>query len=157
MGNGISSVLIPEIAPLIAMQSAIVWSRCDPGMVMSIVAEHARHLTGANAAAVEMMKDDVIVRCAGTAGTTKLSVWCIARCRAVYARDTSHDSRVDRDACRDLGAASIVCVPVFRDDLAVGALTVVSERVDAFDGMSIWLLEMLAEVIAAAISVEHIP
>jgi EAL domain-containing protein (putative c-di-GMP-specific phosphodiesterase class I) len=69
------------------------------------------------------------------------------RCDNAY-----EDNRVDRDACIEVGAISMVCVPLLHQGQAVGVLKVTSAAVSAFDDDDVATLASLAEFISAAIS-----
>lgn len=70
----------------------------------------------------------------------------------LLARDTELDPRVNRDATRAYGVRSSVCVPLSREDDALGVLCVSSSRVAAFDADDVSLLESMAGLVAAVVA-----
>jgi EAL domain-containing protein (putative c-di-GMP-specific phosphodiesterase class I) len=62
------------------------------------------------------------------------------------------DDRVDKDACRDLGITSAVCVPLRRRTDLVGVLSLTSTRPRAFDAQAVALLSSAAAFISDAIA-----
>ncbi|WP_181813373.1 sensor domain-containing phosphodiesterase [Gaiella occulta] len=66
--------------------------------------------------------------------------------------DSESDDRVDREACRRVGAISMICVPLRRGTEAVGVLKVVASRPRVFGDGEVSTLRDLAEFVTAAIS-----
>jgi hypothetical protein len=66
--------------------------------------------------------------------------------------DAINDPRVDREACRRVGATSMVCVPLCSQDVPVGVLKVVSATTSAFNDEDVAVLAALADFIATAIT-----
>lgn len=131
--------------------------------IMELVVERARVLTGAAGATVELADGDEMIYAAvsgtltGTVGmrlqrASSLSGLCVAERRVLYAENTATDPRVDRAACQRVGAVSMICVPLRHDDAAVGVLKVIATEPCAFGSEVIHTLELLADLIAAAIS-----
>jgi EAL domain-containing protein (putative c-di-GMP-specific phosphodiesterase class I) len=61
------------------------------------------------------------------------------------------DDRVHQEACRDLGVASAVCVPLRRGTDLVGVLSLTSGRRGAFDAEAVALLSSMAAFISDAV------
>ena len=67
--------------------------------------------------------------------------------------DAESDPRVDLELCHAFNVVSIVCVPFWRGDKAVGVFTVNSSRPCAFDEHDVATLASLAEFISVVIAV----
>ena len=63
---------------------------------------------------------------------------------AQRADDTEVDARADRQACRQVGARSLVCVPLAHGSSQIGVVSVMSTRPDAFDDEDVDTLSELA-------------
>jgi TonB family protein len=62
-----------------------------------------------------------------------------------HCMNTELDPRVDADACRELGIAAIIVVPLFCQDHLLGLLEVFSQRPYAFGMRDLQVLEALSE------------
>lgn len=124
---------------LLRTQMAIALS--DPGVedVMATVVEKALELTGADGAVVELPEGDEMVyrAVAGTAApfaglrlplAGSLSGLCLAQVEPLVVVDVERDPRVNADACRRVGARSLVVVPLVHAGEAAGVLKVYSAR-----------------------------
>jgi diguanylate cyclase (GGDEF)-like protein len=122
-----------ELSHLVAIQTAIASSAFDLDTVVNIVAEEARILTGAATAAVELSDR------ASTAET-------------VVCYDSEQDPRVDREHCREVGARSMVAVPLVHDGAVHGVLEVRSPEPEAFAEEHVRVLTALADLIGSALA-----
>jgi diguanylate cyclase (GGDEF)-like protein len=149
-----------RLLAVIETQNEIASTDLDLNHVMERVALRAQELVGAAAAVVELFDSGEMVYCAatGTAGdhvglrlaaANSLSGMCVALGEVLYCPDCETDERVDRDACRRVGATSMLCVPLFKDDSAVGVLKVYDPRANAFDISDAETLRLLSGLIAA--------
>src|SRR5689334_7606738 len=98
---------------------------------MRLVVQRALPLTGAAGACVELIDGDDM-RYAAVAGSLEqmygmripragsLSGLCVAERSPLYAEDTATDPRVNQAACRRVGAASMIYVPLVYGDQIAG-------------------------------------
>src|SRR5882757_4008874 len=135
------------------------------GEVLQFIAERALTISGASGIAIALAEAGEIV-CRGTAGDTapplglKLSLQsgltavCYLTGTVVRCDDSETDTRVDREACRQLGIRSVVAVPM-RTPLGVGGLIEAFEKeAYAFTDGDIRELSLLAELTVEAIRAE---
>lgn len=152
-----------QLAQIIQTQQAIATADGTFADLMAIVAERAMHITGAAAAVVEVPEGDemVYVAAAGAAAGTEglrlslhgsLSGLCVRTGETVLSADTEDDDRVDREACRKVGARSMVVVPL-RDATPEGpaAVKVYWGEPNAFRVQDTHALELMAELTAASL------
>jgi diguanylate cyclase (GGDEF)-like protein len=149
---------------VIETQSTIAKSGLDVGEVMRHVVERARDVTDAAAAVVEMAEgDELVYRAAsGTAeqflglrlaAATSMSGLCVETGQVLRSDDTRADPRADTEVCMAVGAVSLMCVPLRRDDgETVGVLKVYSPERNAFDDADEETLTLLSGLIAAGLS-----
>jgi len=136
----------------------------DPTTVMRRVVEAALVLVpSAGGAAVELCAgpDQFVYAAtagflAGDLGTEvprdgSLSGLAVASGTTQRCDDTSGDPRVDRQVCRALGIASMICVPLIRANETVGVLKVASPSTASFDESDEDLLGELAEFVSIVI------
>jgi len=135
----------------------------DPLLVMRCVVEEALALIPeAEGAAVELVGgDELSYVCAAGALTNavgtrvpmrgSLSGLAVLRGMTLWCNDAGHDDRVDREACLRVGAVSMICLPLRRDDAVTGVLKLTSSRTDAFNAHDVALLGGLARFISDAV------
>lgn len=150
-----------QLLAIIRTQTEIAKLGLDLEGVMARVARDAQRLTRASGAVVELAEgEDMVYRAVcGIAASqlglrlkraTSLSGLTVRMGTPLRCDDSEHDPRVDRDACRRVGLRSMVVVPLTYDDSAVGALKVMGDRPAAFGDDDVRLLELMSELIAAA-------
>ena len=152
-----------ELDYLVEAQTAIATSRLDLGGLMNAVAGRALPLTGGEGAAIEVL-DNGHLTCAAAAGIGDpfvgmrmgaqgtISGHCLDSQRVLVSHDTDVDKRVDRDACRMVGARSMMVVPLVFDGDSMGVLKVYSSTPEAFDDERAKRLAALAHLVAAGMA-----
>lgn len=133
--------------------------------VLSLVAERARGVTGADGVAIALAEGNAIV-CRGSAGTvcpdlgaqlnpqSDFSGACLRAGEVVRCDDTEHDSRVNLEACRRLGTRSMVAVPLCGKVRTIGLVQAFSRDAHAFNDSDVRSLQLLAELLLAALKPE---
>jgi N-acetylmuramoyl-L-alanine amidase len=133
--------------------------------VLQLVAERAVAITGADGLAIALAENDEIVLRAA-AGTIRpdlgarmerdsaFSGACFTSAEIVMCDDTETDPRVNVEACRKLGARSIVAVPLCGRRRVIGLLEAFSEWPFAFNESDIRNLSLLAELVLGALRPE---
>ena len=97
----------------------------DPTLVMDRIVQHALDLVpSADGASLEIRLDEETLEYVSTAGTLRefvgfrlpvgssLSGQSVLSGRVLRCDDSETDPRVDREACRRVGAVSMLCVPL---------------------------------------------
>jgi len=133
--------------------------------VLQLVADRAVTLTGANGVAIALAEGDEII-CRASSGTiapdkqaklnpnSGFSGACFRTGQIVRCDDTENDPRVNVQAARRLGTRSIVAVPLSGKDGTIGLLEAFSSKPFAFQDSNIRSLNLLAELILAAMKPE---
>ena len=147
---------------IIRVQDAINDADGSSRAVMHIVADQACQATGAAGAVIELAEGDEMVYTV-TSGSLRgkeglrlalvgsLSGEAVRVGRILISDDTETDDRVDLEACRRVGARSMIVVPLIAGQRVQGVLKVVSGRPQAFGADHVSLLEQLAHFIARAL------
>jgi N-acetylmuramoyl-L-alanine amidase/putative methionine-R-sulfoxide reductase with GAF domain len=133
--------------------------------VLQLVAERAIAITGADGLAIALAENnDIVLR--ASAGTIKPDVGaridrdsafsgaCFRTAQIVRADDTETDDRVNLQACRRLGARSMVAVPLCGRRRVIGLLEAFSAEPFGFNDSDVRSLELLAEIILGALKPE---
>lgn len=133
--------------------------------VLQLVAERAVAITGANGLAIALAENSEIVLRA-SAGTIKPDVGaridrdsafsgaCFRTAQIVRCDDTESDSRVNAQACRALGARSMVAVPLCGRRRVIGLLEAFSTDPYGFNDSNVRSLSLLAELVLGALKPE---
>jgi diguanylate cyclase (GGDEF)-like protein len=153
--------VVDRLLRIIKTQTEIAKLGLDLGGVMALVAERAQKLTLADGAVVELAEgDEMVYRAAcGSAEPQlglrlkregSLSGLCVDTGKTLRCDNAETDVRVDRDACRRVGLLSMLVVPLTHHETVVGVLKVISRQVNTFGDSDIEILELMSELIAAA-------
>ncbi|MGA9799916.1 MAG: GAF domain-containing protein, partial [Terriglobales bacterium] len=134
--------------------------------VLQLIAERALTLTGADGIAIAMAEDNAIV-CRASAGSiapepgarldpkSGFSGACLRTGGIVRCDDTETDPRVNVKVCRLLGTRSLVAVPIASAYGTIGLLEAFSAEARGFNDSDVRSLNLLAELILAALKPEE--
>lgn len=150
-----------QLIDIIKIQTEIVKLGLDVGQVMSLVVDKTAKLLGVDGAAVELVDGEEMVyeAAAGIAApqiglrlkrNASISGLCIEKQSPLICNDSETDSRVNRDACRQVGLRSLLVIPLIHCGEAVGVLKAMSAKRNSFSEEDVVLLGLLAELIAAS-------
>jgi diguanylate cyclase (GGDEF)-like protein len=150
-----------KLLEVIAIQTEVARLGLDLGSLMNLVVGRTLNLANADGAAVEMAEgEDMVYRAAaGMAGNSlglrlkrgaSLSGLCVREGRALHCDDALADPRTDRAACEKLGLRSMIVVPLRHDGETVGVLKAMSSKVGHFTDRHVALLELLSDLVGAA-------
>ncbi len=133
--------------------------------VLQLVAERAVSITGADGLAIALAENNEIVLRA-SAGMVRPDVGaridrdsafsgaCFRTAQVINCDDTETDPRVNLQACRKLGARSMVAIPLCGRRRVIGVLEAFSTWPFAFNDSDIRNLTLLAELVLAALKPE---
>ena len=134
--------------------------------VLQLVAERALALTGSDGIAIALTEGSEVV-CRASAGeaapprgakldpNSGFSASCLRTGRIVRCDDSDHDARVNVEICRRLGTRSMVALPLRDHDRVVGLIEAFSGVPYGFNDGDIRSLNLLAELILAAMKPEE--
>src|SRR5580704_7036398 len=133
--------------------------------VLQLVAERAIAITGADGLGIALAENNEIVLRA-SAGAIKPDVGqriqrdsafsgaCFRTAQIIRCDDTETDDRVNLYACRQLGARSMVAVPLCGRRRVIGLLEAFSADPFGFNDSDVGSLELLAELVVGALKPE---
>jgi N-acetylmuramoyl-L-alanine amidase/putative methionine-R-sulfoxide reductase with GAF domain len=134
--------------------------------VLQLVAARALSITGADGVAIALANDDAII-CRASQGRiapdrgvrldpkSGFSGACLQRGQTVRCDDSETDERVNAQACRLLGARSMIAVPLAAKRRVVGLIEAFSSEPYGFNDSDVRSLNLLGELILAAIRPEE--
>lgn len=154
---------IQDLGKIIEIQQEVVTTNLGLQHLMNLICERTQNLTQASAAVVEIAEGPHMVyrACTGTAASalgiklnidTSLSGLSVKKNEVLYCEDSETDPRVDREACRRVGARSMICVPLIYRNSAIGVLKVYSAEEQKFSDRDINVLRITAGLLSASIS-----
>ena len=149
-----------RLRAVVETQTEIARAGLDFKTITDLVVRRAQGLTDARAGVMEILDGDEMVYAivsgdaAAFLGTRlaaegSLSGLCVSLDEALYSEDTSADDRVDHEACRQVGAGSMICVPLRHGNEVVGVLKVYSAKPRSFDQADVETLQLLGGSVAA--------
>jgi diguanylate cyclase (GGDEF)-like protein len=152
-----------RLRAIIQTQTEIAASDLDLDAVTELIARRAQDLTEASGGVIEIADgDEMVYRVAvGEASpflgvrlkkNASLSGLCVIEEKVLCSNDTDDDPRVDPEACRQVNARSMLCVPLIHREKTVGVLKVYSPDPGHFDAGDVETLELLSELVAAHMS-----
>ncbi|CAA9316197.1 MAG: diguanylate cyclase/phosphodiesterase (GGDEF & EAL domains) with PAS/PAC sensor(s) [uncultured Lysobacter sp.] len=126
------------------------------------VVHRVMELTSAIGAVVELVDGDELEYAAVTGSIERfkglrlqrsrsLSGRCVDHRALQYSLDTETDDRVNLEACRAIGARSMMLVPLSHMGESIGVLKVVSDRPGAFDETDEYALRLCAGLVGSSI------
>jgi len=146
---------------IIRLQTEIAKLGLDLSGVVNAVVERIPTITNAEGAIVEYAEgNDMVYR--GASGIARpllgtrvkreasLSGLCVRQGQILRCDDTMTDSRVDREPCQQSGIRSMIVAPLKHNGSAVGVVKLVSTSTHAFTARDVRVLELMSELIAAA-------
>lgn len=136
----------------------------DLDATLQLLAERAQYITGASGAAIALRQGENMVCCASAGPSAPemgahlqidsgLSAESVRTRKILICEDAENDPRVNRASCRAFGIASVVVMPLVRDEEVYGVFELLSGRPRAFEERDYVALNRLAEMIQTA--VEH--
>jgi hypothetical protein len=136
----------------------------DLDSALQLLVERAQYITGASGAAIALRVGADMI-CRASAGPSApelgahlqvnsgLSGESVRTRQILRCDDAETDTRVNRESCKALGIASVVVMPLQRDQEVNGVFELFSGRAYAFEERDITALQRLAEMIQTAL--EH--
>jgi diguanylate cyclase (GGDEF)-like protein len=152
-----------HLKQIVELQTILASADFDLKSFTDIVVGHIQGMTGATGATVELLEaDEMVYRAAGGSlasfvncrikAASSLAGQCACSGEVLRSDDTSADPRVDKEACWQEGAASIIVVPLLRNNKTVGAFKIVSNQKNTFDESDVQTLRLMAGLLGSALS-----
>lgn len=140
----------------------------DLDAALQLLADRAQYITGSTGAAIALRrtgKNDMLCRASAGSNAPELGALLSTefglsgesvRSRQVLrCDDVERDSRVNQDACRQLGIASVAVMPVVNDDEVLGVFELFSGKVKAFGERDLTALKRLGEMVETAVKLSR--
>jgi len=134
----------------------------DLAVALRLLAERAQYITGASGAAIALREGEELI-CRARAGPSAPEVGShlqassgltgeSVRTREILrCNDATTDPRVNHESCKSLGIASVMVMPLLREQEVTGVFELLSNRPHAFEERDVIALQRLGEMIGTAI------
>lgn len=139
----------------------------DLEAALQLLVERARYITGATGAALALLKDEEMI-CRASAGSSAPAVGArlqvlsgltgesVSRKQILRCDNAENDARVNLAACRELGIASIVVLPLLaRTGEVRGLFELFSDHAYAFEERDLIALERMADLTRTALDLSE--
>jgi len=136
----------------------------DLDAALQLLADRAQYITGSSGAAIALRRDgkkDMLCRASSGSNAPDLGALLstefglsgesVRTRQLLRCDDAERDGRVNREACRELGIASVVVMPVVNDDEVLGVFELFSGKANAFGERDFTALRRLSEMVETAV------
>lgn len=152
-----------HLAAIISTQYEIATVGMDLDKVLELAVSRARTLLQAEGTIIEMMDgDELHYRSASGSAAEHLGLrlkinssfsgLCLRERRLLMCDDTENDPRVNAEACRKVGVASMIVAPLMKGNQVVGVFKAYSSKKNAFNESQTNTLQLLVGLITEALS-----
>ncbi|HEX7424055.1 MAG TPA: TonB family protein [Terriglobales bacterium] len=155
-----ASIDAPTDASIDASGASTDLLNCVPNHLLREIVQQALQATHATGAAIALEEQGELI-CRAVAGDSASEIGtrintgsgptgvCASSGTMQLCSNTELDSRVDADACRELGVSAVMVVPLLHQDQLLGLIEVFSRRPYAFGMRDLQALQDLAEQFTA--------
>ena len=141
----------------------------DLDAALQLLADRAQFITGATGAAIALRRQGMSdMLCRASAGSNAPALGALlstefglsgesVRTRQVLrCDDAERDARVNHEVCRQLGIASVVVMPVVRDDEVLGVFELFSGKTNAFGDRDLSAVQRLGHMVETAVQLADV-
>ncbi len=148
------------------VQHRLATGGLDRKGMMEIVVYETQHLTEADGSIIEMLEGDQFIyhyACGMAVPYLGLSIQkqgsfsglCVASDRVLICKDTEHDDRVNREACRKTEIRSMMVAPITHHHKCIGVLKVCASTPDRFTNEHLRSLELVMTLLSSTLGQAH--
>ena len=136
----------------------------DLDAALQLLADRAQYITGSSGAAIALRRggrNDMLCRASSGSSAPELGALLstefglsgesVRTRQLLRCDDAERDARVNREACQELGIASVVVMPVVHDDEVMGVFELFSGKAHAFGDRDFAALRRLSEMVETAV------
>lgn len=140
----------------------------DLDVALQLLADRAQYITGSSGAAIALRRsgrNDMLCRASAGSNAPELGALLstefglsgesVRTRQLLRCDDIERDGRVNREACRQLGIASVAVMPVVNDDEVLGVFELFSGKVNAFGERDLTALKRLSEMVETAVKLSR--
>ncbi len=151
------------LSDLVEIQSLIQTHQIDLQSAASLIASRVQKFTGADGAAVGLLKQDELTYQSATgiasddggmpiAAAASLSSHCLTRGQAIQSLDAQRDRRLPAELCRQGGVQSFIAVPALHDGKVAGVVELRFSNKNGFQEQDVRTCQLMTGLWADAIA-----
>lgn len=151
------------LSDLVEIQSLIQTHQIDLQSAASLIASRVQKFTGADGAAVGLLKEDELTYQSATgiasddggmpiAAAASLSSHCLTRAQAIQSLDAQRDRRLPAELCRQAGVQSFIAVPALHDGKVAGVVELRFASKNGFQEQDVRTCQLMTGLWADAIA-----
>ncbi len=151
------------LSDLVEIQSLIQTHQIDLQSAASLIASRVQKFTGADGAAVGLLKEDELTYQSATgiasddggmpiAAAAALSSHCLIRGQAIQSLDAQRDRRLPAELCRQAGVQSFIAVPAMHDGKVAGVVELRFTNKNGFQEQDVRTCQLMTGLWADAIA-----
>jgi GAF domain len=152
-----------SLSAIVEVQRLITSRELDVDGVMRLIVDSARNVAKATGVAIGLLRGDQLVyragsgsaaTCIGRHVTASLTVSADSEASREILRveNTQTDTRIEAAICRQLGAKSVLILPIYRGRAMAGVLEVMFSEAHAFQDREVRTYRLMAGLIGEAMS-----
>ncbi len=151
------------LSAIVELGRSIATGRLDEDGAMNLIAVRARRVANATGIAIGLLKGDQLIYRAGSGsgstyvGRHVVATLCVSSHNVpsgeiLRVENTQIDSRIEAAICRQLGAQSLLILPIYHDRALVGVLDVLFNEPHAFGRREVLSYRLMAGLVDEAMS-----
>ncbi len=152
-----------SLSAIVELERLIATGKLDVDGAMNLIAVRARRVANATGIAIGMLKGDQLIYRAGSGsastyvGQRVVATLCVSSHNLpsgeiLRVENTQTDSRIEAAICRQLGAQSLLILPIYHDRAVVGVLDVLFNEPHAFGRREVLSYRLMAGLVGEAMS-----
>ena len=152
-----------SLSAIVELERSIATGKLDVDGAMSEIAVRARKVANASGIAIGLLKGDQLIYRAGSGsastyvGQHVVATLCVSSQNGpsgeiLRVENTQTDSRIEAAICRQLGAQSLLILPIYHDRAMVGVLYVLFNEPHAFGRREVLSYRLMAGLVGEAMS-----
>ena len=151
------------LSAMVELQGTIATGELDVDGAMDLIAMRSRNIANATGIAIGLLQGDQLVYRAGSGsgatfvGQHVMATLCVsgsnaARSEILRVENAQTDRRIEAAICRQLGAQSLLILPIYHGRTMVGVLDVLFDEAHAFQHREVLTYRLMAALVGEAIS-----
>jgi putative methionine-R-sulfoxide reductase with GAF domain len=151
------------LSAIVELQGTIATGELDVDGAMDLIAMRSRNIANATGIAIGLLQGDQLVYRAGSGSgakfvgqhvmaTLSVSGRNAAKSEILRVENAQTDRRIEAAICRQLGAQSLLILPIYHDRTMAGVLDVLFDEAHAFQHGEVLTYRLMAALVGEAIS-----
>ncbi|MBC7386879.1 MAG: CHASE3 domain-containing protein [Cryobacterium sp.] len=151
-----------QLSDVVKAQYELATADLDPTRIMDLVLRHAQALTHAEGAVLELVEGNELLYHLATGVASEfiglrisisgsLSGLCLESKKVLVCSDSETDPRANVVACRKMGIRSMIALPMYHREVAIGVLKVFSAETDHFGDEQATAITLIGGILSSSL------